>query len=90
MKAGLEESASSARMSRYESGIHAPPFQFAEALSRVLDVSPAYFYCPDDRLAEIIQLYSSMSELDRTELFNVAKRHGKQSDVMPLSEPPND
>lgn len=90
VKAGLDESASSARMSRYESGIHEPPFQFAEALSKVLDVSPAYFYCPDDRLAEIIQLYSSMSESDRAELFNVVKRHGKQSDVMHPSEPPND
>ena len=70
--AGLEESASSARMSRYESGIHEPPFQFVEALSNVLGVSPAYFYCPDDRLAEIILVYSSMKAAKRKALHQAA------------------
>lgn len=90
VKAGLDEIASSARMSRYESGIHEPPFKFAEAVSKVLDVSPAYFYCPDDRLAEIIQLYSGMTESDRAELLKLVKRHGKQSDIMHPSEPSKD
>jgi transcriptional regulator with XRE-family HTH domain len=70
--AGLEESSSSARMSRYESGIHEPTFQFAETLSKVLDVSPAYFYCPDDRLAEIILSYSGMTEAAREALHQAA------------------
>ena len=63
--AGLEESSSSARISRYESGIHEPPFQFVESLARVMDISPAYFYCPDDRLAELILIYSALSETKR-------------------------
>lgn len=70
--AGLDESSSSARMSRYESGIHEPPFQFAEALARVLDISAAYFYCSDDRLSEIIRLYSDMADWKRDLLFNSA------------------
>lgn len=60
--AGLEESSSSARISRYESGIHEPPVRFAEALAKVLGISAAFFYCGDDRLAEVILLYSDMSE----------------------------
>lgn len=60
--AGLEESSSSARISRYESGIHEPPVRFAEALAKVLGISAAFFYCGDDRLAEVILLYSEMSE----------------------------
>ena len=63
--AGLEESSSSARISRYESGIHEPPVRFAEALAKVLGISAAFFYCGDDRLAEIIMLYADASESKR-------------------------
>jgi len=63
--AGLEESSSSARISRYESGIHEPPFQFVETVAKLMNVSPAYFYCPDDRLAELILIYSALSETKR-------------------------
>lgn len=66
--AGLEESSSSARISRYESGIHEPPLSFAESLARILGVPAAYFYCSDDRLAEIILHYADMSEAQRHEL----------------------
>lgn len=67
--AGLEESSSSARMSRYESGIHEPPFQFVEALAKVLGIPAAYFYCADERLAEIIFAYTEMSEAKRQALY---------------------
>jgi transcriptional regulator with XRE-family HTH domain len=70
--AGLEESSSSARMSRYESGIHAPPFQFVETIAKLLKVSPSYFYCPDDRLADLILIYSAISEDQRQELYKLA------------------
>lgn len=60
------------RMSRYESGIHEPPYQFVEAISRVLQVPAAFFYCPDDRLAEIIRLYGELSEDDRSDLYGLA------------------
>jgi len=66
--AGLEESSSSARISRYESGIHEPPVSFVEAVAAVLEISPAFFYCADDRLAEIIRIYSGLNEDRRDEL----------------------
>lgn len=71
--AGLEESSSSARISRYESGIHEPPVRFAEALAKVLGVSAAFFYCADDRLAEIILIYADMSETKRRTLRDAAR-----------------
>lgn len=61
--AGLEESSSSARISRYESGTHEPTLGFAESLAKVLGVPAAFFFCSDDRLAEIILHYGSMSEV---------------------------
>jgi len=66
--AGLEESSASARMSRYESGTHKPPVEFVEAIAKVLGISLAFFYCPDDRLAEIIRTYSDLPETKRRAL----------------------
>ena len=75
--AGLEESSASARMSRYESGIHEPPVEFVQAIARVLGISPAFFYCPDDRLAEIIRTYSDLPESKRRALYkNVTEFSG--------------
>lgn len=70
--AGLEESSSSARMSRYESGIHEPPLYFIEAIAKVIGLSPAYFYCNDDRLAEVIRIYSNVSESKREAILQCA------------------
>ena len=75
--AGLEESSSSARISRYESGIHEPPALFAQALARVLGVPVAYLYCEDDRLAEIILAYSGMSEAQRESLLTTSSTLSK-------------
>jgi transcriptional regulator with XRE-family HTH domain len=72
--AGLEESSSSARISRYESGIHEPPVRFAEALAKVLGISAAFFYCADDRLAEIIMLYTDASEPKRRLMLDSARQ----------------
>lgn len=60
---GLDEGCSSARMSRYESGVHEPPFAIAEQIAKVLGISASYFYCSDDRLAEIILDYTQQSEV---------------------------
>lgn len=74
MLAGLEESSSSARISRYESGIHEPPHQFVEAVAKVLGISAAYFYCADDRLADLILVYSDLSEAKRATLQQSAHK----------------
>jgi len=52
---GLDESSSSARISRYETGIHEPTVSLAEKLADVLGVPLAYFYCQDDELASFIR-----------------------------------
>lgn len=61
-------------MSRYESAIHEPPTRFVEALARVLRLSPAFFYCEDDRLADIILAYSQGAEEQRAALYSCALR----------------
>ena len=51
---GIDESCSSARISRYETGVHEPPFGIAQNLATALDVPVAYFYCPEDATAELL------------------------------------
>ncbi len=51
---GLDEGCSSARISRYESGVHEPPFPVSERLSKALEIPVAYLYCPDDDVAALL------------------------------------
>lgn len=69
---GLDESSSSARMSRYEVGVHEPPFSIAQSLAKVLKVPVAYFYCDDDRLAEFLVIYQSLDSGQRRKVRALA------------------
>jgi transcriptional regulator with XRE-family HTH domain len=62
---GLDEGCSSTRMSRYESGIHEPPFATIEQIAKALGVAACYFYCRDEHLAELILDYSRLSEAEQ-------------------------
>jgi transcriptional regulator with XRE-family HTH domain len=69
---GLDESSSSARMSRYETGVHEPPFATAQTLAKVLKVPVAYFYCDDDRLAEFLIQYGSLDARRKSKVLAFA------------------
>lgn len=62
---GLDEGSSSARISRYETGVHEPPFDVAQKLAKHLDIPVAYLYCPDQDLAELILGWDSLSKTDK-------------------------
>lgn len=65
VRLGLDESSSSSRISRYETGTHEPPIPVAEKLAELLHVPVAYFYCPDDELASFIRDIASLDENKR-------------------------
>ena len=67
---GLDESCSIARMSRYENGVHEPPFKTIEKIAFALKLPVAYFFCDDDKLAKIIKCYESITEENRQSLNN--------------------
>lgn len=69
---GLDERSSSARMSRYESGIHLPPLAIAEKLAVVLGVPMPYFYCSDEELAELILRFGELSAEGRARVLALA------------------
>lgn len=62
---GLDESCSSARMSRYENGVHEPAFKTIEQIAIALNLPTAYFFCEDDRLANIISGYQISNEAQK-------------------------
>jgi transcriptional regulator with XRE-family HTH domain len=66
---GMDEGSSSARISRYETGTHEPPFATAEKLAATLGVPVAYFYCDDDRLADFLIHYSILGENQKVRLL---------------------
>ena len=59
---GMDESCSSARISRYETGTHEPPIATAQKLAMALKVPVAFFYCDDERLAEILIHYAALDD----------------------------
>ena len=71
---GLDEGCSSARISRYETGTHQPPFETAEKLAAVLRIPSAYFYCRSDSLADLLLAIADMDDSELVRLLKSAER----------------
>ena len=69
---GLDEGCSSARMSRYENGVHEPPLLTIQLLAKALHLPAAYFYAEDDALAEWILMFNKLKSSERKTLLNYA------------------
>ena len=78
---GLDEGCSSARVSRYETGVHQPPFEVAEKLAEVLGVPTAYFYCADDQIANVLLGLADFTEGELEALQNSIRRIQKKRSV---------
>lgn len=52
---GIDEASSSARISQYESGVHAPDYATLKKFANHYGVSVAYFYAEDEALAQLIR-----------------------------------
>lgn len=66
---GLDELSSSARISRYETGVHEPPIKTAKLLAGALKVPLAYLYCEDDLLAQILLVASKLNIAEKRKLL---------------------
>ena len=77
VKAGLDEGTASARISRYESGIHEPNTAFAQRLALELNIPLAYFYAPDDDLAKLILWFGQLNPDHRKSLIEFASELSK-------------
>lgn len=66
---GIDESASRARISRYELGTHEPPVKTGRQIADALGVSLAYLYCDDDEAAAVLLHWAKMSPSQRARLL---------------------
>lgn len=61
IKAGLDEFVASARINRYEVGVHEPDVGMTRRLAGVLGVPLPYLYAEDDLLADLILAFTQLS-----------------------------
>jgi len=71
--AGIDEFVASARINRYEKGVHEPGMETVYKLAEVLGVPLAYFYTEDDDLAELMLAYLSLSDAERADVLIYAR-----------------
>lgn len=67
--AGIDEFVASARINRYEKGVHEANIVTANRLAEALNVPLAYFYADDDNLAKIILLFSDLPAAQQNALL---------------------
>lgn len=67
--AGIDEFSASARINQYERGKHTPDYATAERLAKVLKVPAAYLYAKDEKLAEMISLFSSLNVKGKSKIL---------------------
>ncbi|AFI92632.1 XRE family transcriptional regulator [Pectobacterium parmentieri] len=65
--AGIDEFVASARINRYEKGVHEASIETAQQLAETLDVPLAYFYTENDELAEMMLAFLALSPEKRAE-----------------------
>ncbi|MFP3184264.1 MAG: helix-turn-helix transcriptional regulator [Paraburkholderia sp.] len=73
IEAGLDPSAASTRINRYELGIHKVDYAFATRLAEVLKVPVAFLYTEDPELAHLILLFGRLSTRKRADLLAHAR-----------------
>jgi transcriptional regulator with XRE-family HTH domain len=57
---GLDESSARARISRYELGVHEPPYGTVKLLAEALRAPVTYMYCEDEVIARLLLLLDSL------------------------------
>lgn len=73
IKAGIDQFSSSSRMNQYERGKHLPDLLMVEKLAAASNLPVPFFFCPDDSLAELIELWGAMDDDGQRELLALAK-----------------
>lgn len=71
---GIDEGCSSARVSRYETGTHQPPFEIAEKLASVLNIPVEFLYCRSDQLGDLLLLIADFPDDELNRLKRAAER----------------
>jgi transcriptional regulator with XRE-family HTH domain len=72
--AEIDEFVASARINRYEQGIHEPDLQTAARLAKAAGIPLPYLYADDDRLARLILAFSRLPRVEQERLVKMAEK----------------
>jgi transcriptional regulator with XRE-family HTH domain len=75
--AGIDEFVASARINRYEKGVHEVNIETAQLLADVLNVPLAYFYTVDEELAELMLLFIYLTKDAKIDVLDFAKKKAR-------------
>ena len=89
-RVGLDPSGASTRINRYERGTRAPAFGIVCIIAAELNVSPSFFYEPDNTLADIILLLGQMDASSKSALLEeLRERLAPANPLNPAPRPPD-
>ncbi|UJM92093.1 helix-turn-helix domain-containing protein [Rhodanobacter denitrificans] len=71
--AGLDQFVASARINRYELGVHEPDMATIERLAAALSVPTAYLFAEDERLARLILAFEKMPLAEKDRLLKAVE-----------------
>jgi transcriptional regulator with XRE-family HTH domain len=74
LRVGIDPSAASPRMNQYEKGVHEPPHAMVKRLAEELGIPPAFLFTDDDRLAELLLLWTELGPEGHEKLLNLAHK----------------
>ncbi|MDO6475554.1 helix-turn-helix transcriptional regulator [Alteromonas sp. 1_MG-2023] len=77
LRIGISCSSASGRMNHYEKGRHLPDMETLGKMAEELSVPIAYFFCESDDMAELVTLFSKMSEEERVKCLESLKQFRK-------------
>lgn len=78
LRVGMDPSAASPRMNQYEKGVHEPPHAMVKRLAEELGIPPAYLFTDEDRLAQLLLLWSELGPEGHEKLLNLANKELKR------------
>lgn len=74
IQAGLDPFVASARINRYELGVHKADYKIAQRLGVILKVPTAYFYTEDDALSELIVAYHRLPPKHKNDIIKAVRK----------------
>jgi len=74
IQAGIDQFAASTRINQYERGVHAPKYELAVKMAKILKVPVPFFYTADNNMAEMIRLAHKLPASKRKQLFQDLKK----------------
>jgi transcriptional regulator with XRE-family HTH domain len=73
LRIGFEAGSASSRMNHYEKGRHLPDLETMKRMAKELAVPLSYFFCESEEEAELVMLFSKLTDEQKIKLLTGLK-----------------